>query len=96
MAPVASTTLPPFPQQPPAGAPLPPPRGGVHPPEQGLDIENPAPYTIELEVPGLERLARSLQSDEELKERIRQENRERRVPELHLVSGRPGPVARHV
>jgi hypothetical protein len=82
MMPMASTTLPPFAQQPPAGAPLPPRPGGVTPPEQGLELENlQAPYTIQLEPPGLERLAQALQSDEQLKERIRQENRERRTPE---------------
>jgi hypothetical protein len=82
MAPVASSARPSFAQQPPAGAPLPPRPGGVLTPEQGLELENlQAPYTIQLEPPGLERLAQSLQSDEQLKERIRQENRERRTPE---------------
>ncbi len=62
------------------GAPL-PPRGGILTPEAGLEIEQAAPYTIQLEPPGLERLAQSVQSDAQLQERIRQENRERKTPE---------------
>jgi hypothetical protein len=62
------------------GAPL-PPLGGVRPPEAGLELEQVAPYTIQLEPPGLEKLAQSVQSDASLQERIRQENRERATPE---------------
>lgn len=62
--------------QPPA-----PPIGGVRGPEAGLDIEAPAPYTIQLEAPSISRVAQSVESDAQLRERIRQENRERKVPE---------------
>src|SRR5215469_13290583 len=42
------------------GAPVPP--GPVRSAEQGLDLEQAAPVTIQLEPPGLERLALSVQS----------------------------------
>jgi hypothetical protein len=67
-------------QKPLPGAPLAPP-GGIRTPEAGLELEQVAPYTIQLEPPGLERLAQSVQSDASLQERIRQENRERPTPE---------------
>src|SRR5579871_4868788 len=57
------------------------PIGGVGGPEQGLDPEAPAPYTIELVPPSITRVAISVESDARLQERIRQENRERRTPE---------------
>jgi len=57
--------------QPPAGAP-----GGNTDEVQG--------YQIQLEPPGLERLQMSLQSEENLKERIRQENRQR-VPMERVI-----------
>jgi hypothetical protein len=47
---------------------------------QGDDFTAPGdvtPFRIQLEPPGLERLAQSVQSDEALRERIRQESRER-------------------
>ncbi|HEX6512202.1 MAG TPA: hypothetical protein VF157_07890, partial [Chloroflexota bacterium] len=67
-------------QKPLPGAPL-PPAGGIRTPEAGLERDQVAPYTIQLEPPGLERLAQSVQSDASLQERIRQENRERPTPE---------------
>lgn len=75
MLPIAYTQQKPLP-----GAPLPPP-GGIRAPEAGLELEQVAPYTIQLEPPGLEHLAQSVQSDATLQERIRQENRERPTPE---------------
>jgi hypothetical protein len=50
-------------------------------PEMGLNPEQPAPYTIQLDVPPISRVALSVESDAQLKERIRQENRDRRMPE---------------
>lgn len=73
MLPIAYTQQKPLP-----GAPLP---GGIRAPEAGLELEQVAPYTIQLEPPGLELLAHSVQSDATLQERIRQENRERPTPE---------------
>jgi hypothetical protein len=59
-----------------------PPIGGVRSPEMALDSDQPAaPYTIQLEAPSIERVGRSVESDAQLQERIRQENRERKVPE---------------
>jgi hypothetical protein len=69
------------------GQPL--PRGEVRAPEQGLEPEQPAPVTIQLEPPGLERLAQSVQSDAQLMERIRQENRERKTPERIVFPSDP-------
>jgi hypothetical protein len=46
------------------------PRAPYGPEEQSV-------YEIQLEPPGLERLAQAMQTDEELQERIRQENRQR-------------------
>jgi hypothetical protein len=72
----------------PLGAPLPPgPVGG--PPEAGLELEQEAAVIIQLEPPGLERLALSVQSDAQLQERIRQENRERRRPERIVFPSDP-------
>jgi hypothetical protein len=71
-------------QQPPA-----PPIGGVRPVEQFLDLEQPAPYTIQLEVPPISRVAISVESDAQLKERIRQENRERKTPERIVFPADP-------
>jgi hypothetical protein len=58
------------------GEPLPP--DVPHPPEES---EVPPPYTIQLEAPSIYRVAISVESDAQLQERIRQENRERRTPE---------------
>jgi hypothetical protein len=58
-------------------------RGEDLPPEEQLLLEHP-PVKIELEPPGLERLAQSVQSDAQLKERIRQENRDGKSP-LRIV-----------
>jgi len=69
------------------GAPL--PRGDVRLPEEGLNPDQPAPVTIQLEPPGLERLAQSVQSDAQLQERIRQENRERKTPERIVFPSDP-------
>jgi hypothetical protein len=69
------------------GAPLPP--GPMRAAEQGLDLDQPAPYTINTEPPGLERLALSVQSDAQLQERIRQENRERKTPERIVFPSDP-------
>jgi hypothetical protein len=69
------------------GAPL--PRGEGRLPEEGLNPDQPAPVTIQLEPPGLERLAQSVQSDAQLKERIRQENRERKTPERIIFPSDP-------
>jgi hypothetical protein len=71
------------------GAPL-APGERIASPEQGLDLLQSAPYTIQLEPPGLEKLAGALQSDEQLQERIRQENRERKTPERIVFP--PDPV----
>jgi hypothetical protein len=78
-----------FPQKTQPGAPLPPQPGGVRTPEAGLELEQVAPYTIQLEPPGLERLAQSVQSDASLQERIRQENRERATPERIIFPSDP-------
>jgi hypothetical protein len=69
------------------GAPL--PRGDIRLPEEGLNPDQPAPVTIQLEPPGLERLAQSVQSDAQLMERIRQENRERKTPERIVFPSDP-------
>ncbi len=45
------------------------------------NVSETAPYPIQLEPPDIERVALSLQSDEALRERIRQEQRERTPPE---------------
>jgi hypothetical protein len=50
--------------------------GGPAPP-----VTEAAPYLIRLEPPDMSRVAQSLQSDEALRERIRQEQRERTPPE---------------
>ncbi|HZV05157.1 MAG TPA: hypothetical protein VE999_08760 [Gemmataceae bacterium] len=44
------------------------------------EFETPAPYTIQLEPPSIYRVAISVESDAQLHERIRQENRERKMP----------------
>src|SRR5579883_1980944 len=65
-------------QQPPLppdiAEPLP---SAIRPPEPW---EQPAPYTIQLEPPSIYRVAISVESDAQLHERIRQENRERKMP----------------
>lgn len=73
-------------QQPPGDVaePLPPPGG--RPPEPW---EQPAPYTIQLEPPSIYRVAISVESDAQLQERIRQENRERKIPERILFPNDP-------
>jgi hypothetical protein len=74
----------PQPPLPPSGAePLP---GGIRPPEPW---EQPAPYTIQLEPPSIYRVAISVESDAQLQERIRQENRERKVPERVVFPNDP-------
>ncbi len=57
------------------------PQGGVRSPEQIIDPNQVASIPIQLEPPALSVLAQSLQSDEQLKERIRQESREGRTLE---------------
>jgi hypothetical protein len=73
----------PQPPVPPVGEPLP---GGIRPPEPW---EQPAPYTIQLEPPSIYRVAISVESDAQLQERIRQENRERKVPERVVFPNDP-------
>jgi hypothetical protein len=81
-APVPATPMSRFAAQQPKEPPPPaPPIGGGRIPEAGLDIDQPAPYTIQLEAPSIPRVAQSVESDAQLQERIRQENRERSVPE---------------
>jgi hypothetical protein len=58
-------------------------------PIPGLDPSQTAPYTIELEPPSILRVAISVQSDAHLQERIRQENRERRMPERIIFPADP-------
>jgi hypothetical protein len=48
-----------------------------------------APYPIQLEPPGLERLAQSLQTDQALQERVRQELRTREPPERAVFPESP-------
>jgi hypothetical protein len=60
-------------RQPPA---IPQPRGGMVDPDQNFDLAPLPKILLQLEPPGLERLGQALQSDDQLKERIRQENRE--------------------
>lgn len=64
--------------------PLPP--IGKGPPEP---FETPAPYTIQLEPPSIYRVAISVESDAQLQQRIRQENRERKVPERIVFPNDP-------
>ncbi len=59
---------------------------GLRPPEPG---EVPAPYTIQLEPPSIYRVAISVESDAQLQERIRQENRERKMPERIVFPNDP-------
>lgn len=66
------------------GAPLPPPGG--RPPEPW---EQPAAYTIQTEPPSIYRVAISVESDAQLYERIRQENRERPIPERIIFPNDP-------
>jgi hypothetical protein len=51
--------------------------------------EQPAPYTIQLEPPSIYRVAISVESDAQLQERIRQENRERKIPERVVFPNDP-------
>lgn len=60
--------------------------GGIRPPEPW---EQPAPYTIQLEPPPIYRVAISVESDAQLQERIRQENRERKIPERVIFPNDP-------
>ncbi|MHB1421827.1 MAG: hypothetical protein ACYC3I_01255 [Gemmataceae bacterium] len=76
-APDALAAVQPPRQPPPVGENFPLERG-QRPPE---DWEQPAPYTIQLEAPSIYRVAISVESDAQLQERIRQENRERKTPE---------------
>jgi hypothetical protein len=71
-------------QPPKAGQPLPP--AGLRTPEEW---EQPAPYTIQLEPPSIYRVAISVESDAQLQERIRQENRERKTPERVVFPNDP-------
>lgn len=64
--------------------PLPP--FGKGPPEP---FETPAPYTIQLEPPSIYRVAISVESDAQLQQRIRQENRERKIPERIVFPNDP-------
>jgi hypothetical protein len=73
-------------QQPPPNVAEPLPLGGVRPPEPW---EQPAPYTIQLEPPSIYRVAISVESDAQLQERIRQENRERKIPERVVFPNDP-------
>lgn len=69
-------------QQPPgpgAGAPLP-----------GEGPDNPPIAIIQTEPPGIERIAQAMQSDEQIQERIRQENREREPMERVVFP--PDPI----
>jgi hypothetical protein len=68
-----------------------PPAPGIPggPAEQGLDLEQVAPYTIELEAPSIQRVGIAVQSDAQLQERIRQENRERPTPERIVFPADP-------
>jgi hypothetical protein len=63
-----------------------PPLGGIRPPEP---YELPAPYSIQLEPPSIYRVAISVESDAQLQERIRQENRERKMPERIVFPNDP-------
>ncbi|HEY7309069.1 MAG TPA: hypothetical protein VH643_06830 [Gemmataceae bacterium] len=76
-------------QQPKGPKDKPAPAAPVRSAEQGLDLDQAAPVTIQLEPPGLERLALSVQSDAQLQERIRQENRERKTPERIVFPSDP-------
>jgi hypothetical protein len=71
-------------QAPMPGQPL--PRFGMRSPEEW---EQPAPYTIQLEPPSIYRVAVSVESDAQLQERIRQENRERKTPERIVFPNDP-------
>jgi hypothetical protein len=75
------------PQQPP------PPLGDAQPLPGGLRApdpwEQPAPYTIQLEPPSIYRVAISVESDAQLQERVRQENRERKIPERVVFPNDP-------
>jgi hypothetical protein len=74
----------PQPKLPPDTAePLPPGLRALEPWEQ------PAPYTIQLEPPSIYRVAISVESDAQLQERIRQENRERKIPERVVFPNDP-------
>lgn len=61
--------------------PAPPLGGGAPIADPGLEYEQTVPYAIQLEVPSIGRVAQSVESDAQLKERVRQENRERKTPE---------------
>jgi hypothetical protein len=58
--------------------------------ESGDTEQIPRITAIQLEPPGLERIAQAMQSDEQLQERIRQENREREP--MERVTFPPDPV----
>jgi hypothetical protein len=73
-------------EKPPMGDPL---LGGLRSPEMGLNLDQPAPYTIQLDAPSIERVGIAVQSDAQLQERIRQENRERRMPERIIFPADP-------
>jgi hypothetical protein len=68
-----------------------PPKGGQPLPPAGgrEEFETPAPYTIQLEPPSIYRVAVSVESDAQLQERIRQENRERKTPERVVFPNDP-------
>ena len=68
---------------------LPPQERGAPLPD-ALDTARPLTASIELVPPGIERIAQSVQSDESLFERIRQENRERSPMERVVFP--PDPV----
>jgi hypothetical protein len=73
-------------QQLPPGDAQPLPPAGMRTPEPW---EQPAPYTIQLEPPSIYRVAISVESDAQLQERIRQENRERKIPERVVFPNDP-------
>lgn len=79
--PLQQPKVPPLPQD--IAEPLP---GGIRAPEPW---EQPAPYTIQLEPPAIYRVAISVESDAQLQERIRQENRERKIPERIVFPNDP-------
>jgi len=75
------------PQQPPPDMPAEPllPPGSL--PRESW--EQPAPYAIQLEPPSIYRVAISVESDAQLQQRIRQENRERKIPERIIFPNDP-------
>jgi hypothetical protein len=67
----------------------------LQPAQYEADTEQVSPYEIQLEPPGLEKLAQAVQSDESLQERIRQETRGRERRPMERSVFPPDPVLSH-